>query len=762
MILFTLFILARALCPANSEDSYLCRDETSCNPNTHFLADACCSSRGGKWKCPSSRSVMCSGINKGFGDDYSVGCGDDHCCVTSSSECTSISRSALEDCPVAIGSRTAICPYFHGPQDHTEDFDMPSFFPFFKGSPELKKFYATDFIIGTDGKPYPPNGWFFCPPHNELNKMLCKDGTDCDVVTAGWDCCGSKGGRVKCPASAPVMCRHTACFNDNCCSSHKDESICQPKMSNCPFIGRESEFRENSRRAVPIRQCSLNTPVMCSDMTCVNTTSSCTSGAATRCYIVPECDASEGFEATKVGQTAFAPCGLKSGKARVGVKSRKCVSSFTGEETATWGDVVEHCRPGCATYDEGTQVFLEVGKTVSQQRRCPNGPGLVAYTFSCSDSGLSVQNPCGLTCSDISYCSGHGKASGNCQCVCTAPWAGIHCEVNTDIAAEIPLTGGGVVNDSGEEVEEEEADNSLTFIFIACFVVFLYVAGFGGVALYQQWKKKQGNPAYSYSGGWSDWSGSQYIEGSPHSPKYEGSPQSPNNEPAGSNRRPQDTGPLRDDPYLDPGRTNRPRPQENRPQTHQGSGHQAQQYETRPHRQQGETRPHTQQYETEGRQKPLYETVGRQKPQKYDKSGKRQKSKYDTGRMQKPQYENGKWQNPQYGVPQSPESPLTPLTPQSTQSTPRLTRPDHTNRPWPRNFPPTNNRMSTDSQLQGGTHLRERRKEHQPPDGRRPAPQGPMLPKNALRPTSKSRPAMTASTPYTTMTRRLQQESVNI
>lgn len=755
MILFTLFILARALCPANSEDSYLCRDETSCDPKTHFLGDACCSSRGSKWKCPSSRSVMCSGINKGFGDDYSVGCGDDHCCVTSSSECTSISRSALEDCPVAVGSRTAICPYFHGPQDHTEDFEMPSFFPFFKGSPELKKFYATDFIIGTDGKPYPPNGWFFCPPHNELNKMLCKDGTDCDVVTAGWDCCGSKGGRVKCPASAPVMCRHTACFDDNCCSSYEDDTICNPKMSNCPFFGNYDEFRENSRRTVPIRQCSLDTPVMCSDMTCEKTIRECTSGVATRCYKVPECDASQGFEATKVGQTAFAPCGLKSGKARVGVKSRKCVSSFSGGETATWGKVEEHCRPGCATYDEGTQVFLEVGKTVSQQRRCPNsGSGLVEYEFSCSDSGLSVKNPCGLTCSDSSYCSGHGKASGNCQCMCTAPWAGIHCEINTDTAATLPLThvtGGGEVTGNGEEEveeEEEEGDNSLTFIFIACFVVFLYVACFGGAALFQQWKKKQGGgPAYSYSGGWSDWSGSQYAsyyEGSPQSPYSEGSPQSPYYEPAGPNRRrPQDAGPLRysprDDPYSEPGRTNRQRPQEGGPQTHhyQGGTHQTQQYETRPHRQQYETRPHTQQYETGGRQKP-----------QYDKTGRRQKPKYETGRRQKPQY----------GVPQSPLSPLSPQTPQSTQSTPR---PDHPNRPWPQNFPPTNERMSIDSQLQGGTQLRERRKEHQPPDGRRPAPQGLVLPKSVLRPTSKNRPAKAAST-ATTMTRRLQQESVNI
>ena len=49
-------------CPANKNDTLLCRDGTECDPMTDADAFGCCRNHGGKWKCPSSMPFMCSGI----------------------------------------------------------------------------------------------------------------------------------------------------------------------------------------------------------------------------------------------------------------------------------------------------------------------------------------------------------------------------------------------------------------------------------------------------------------------------------------------------------------------------------------------------------------------------------------------------------------------------------------------------------------------------------------------------------------------------
>ena len=47
--------------------------------------------------------------------------------------------------------------------------------------------------------------------------MACVDGSQCDVISLGWDCCASHGGRAQCPANKPVMCADLSCSNDHCC-----------------------------------------------------------------------------------------------------------------------------------------------------------------------------------------------------------------------------------------------------------------------------------------------------------------------------------------------------------------------------------------------------------------------------------------------------------------------------------------------------------------------------------------------------------------
>ena len=61
--------------------------------------------------------------------------------------------------------------------------------------------------------------WFGTSTDGEYT-MQCSDGSKCDVLADGWNCCTHHGGRAVCPASTPFMCVDRSCGdNDYCCAT---------------------------------------------------------------------------------------------------------------------------------------------------------------------------------------------------------------------------------------------------------------------------------------------------------------------------------------------------------------------------------------------------------------------------------------------------------------------------------------------------------------------------------------------------------------
>ena len=67
-----------------------------------------------------------------------------------------------------------------------------------------------------------------CPwlsPTDQDDVFQCKDGTFCNVLNDGWDCCLNKLGRKKCPKNFPYMCANKSCYKDDYC--------CEESIENC-------------------------------------------------------------------------------------------------------------------------------------------------------------------------------------------------------------------------------------------------------------------------------------------------------------------------------------------------------------------------------------------------------------------------------------------------------------------------------------------------------------------------------------------------
>ena len=70
--------------------------------------------------------------------------------------------------------------------------------------------------------PVPTNVQIGCPwvsPTGRQNELDCADGTTCNIVSDGQFCCGNRGGRIRCPINAPIMCSaiEIECGSDYCC-----------------------------------------------------------------------------------------------------------------------------------------------------------------------------------------------------------------------------------------------------------------------------------------------------------------------------------------------------------------------------------------------------------------------------------------------------------------------------------------------------------------------------------------------------------------
>ena len=70
-----------------------------------------------------------------------------------------------------------------------------------------------------------------CPwstPTSHDNVLQCNDGTYCNGLNDGWDCCNIHGMRKQCPKNYPAMCAKTNCaWGDYCCYT---EDHCVAKL----------------------------------------------------------------------------------------------------------------------------------------------------------------------------------------------------------------------------------------------------------------------------------------------------------------------------------------------------------------------------------------------------------------------------------------------------------------------------------------------------------------------------------------------------
>jgi len=518
-------------CEANTVDKFLCRDGTECDPMTHPDTWGCCTAHGGKLKCPSSIPYMCTGVNGGI--NWPVDCGGDHCCFEKPQLCSSyhMDRSLLQDCPAAIGSERSICAYNQGP------FQLWPGYTHLMGSSvfryELKD--AASFTISEDGSLSPPKTWDHCPASNEATTLVCKDGKECDAKDeGGWDCCVA--GRLKCPAEAPVMCNAFECGMDKkqpCCagsvywcgeagplkecpveeealSGNNDTRRLQEETTSDPVEAtpdavveeeeelpitdavveeeEESPIEDTGFNAIaPIRQCSANTPVLCTDNTCVATKGECT--VQTNCPQVPHCAADDEFESTPIGHTAYAPCG----EGRVGRKFRLCfgVNHGADQEVAEWSEVVDDettCRAAvqkCANIasENGDVIpYMPVGAVFYLKKTdCPSGSGMTVYR--CVLDGETpkheIEPLCDIQC-DRESCGGRGEgfqsSISTCECSCDAGYTGAKCEsVITPVATP---SNGGKKPEPPQKRKEGKRDYTLhnAMVVVAGLLTGLFIA----------------------------------------------------------------------------------------------------------------------------------------------------------------------------------------------------------------------------------------------------------------------------------------------
>ena len=102
----------------------------------------------------------------------------------------------------------------------------PPHSPFLPSVPPLPTSPPTPPAFPLDSCP-----WVHNASSGKANVLVCFDGTCCDLMADGADCCACRGGRALCPSNIPAMCESTQCGGgfEHCCSINCDELMGGPR-----------------------------------------------------------------------------------------------------------------------------------------------------------------------------------------------------------------------------------------------------------------------------------------------------------------------------------------------------------------------------------------------------------------------------------------------------------------------------------------------------------------------------------------------------
>ena len=179
-----------------------CYDGTRCNWIKQGFA--CCSCHGGRARCPGEQPFMCASTECALDTD--------HCCDRS---CQLYGGPRRCD-PGAVVHPAVLPPGFCAPAPPTPRSPpsplsppSPPCPPAPPPPPPALPDDACPWLEGDSGLP---------------SSFLCWDGTTCNFVSEGVDCCTCRGGRAKCPAALPIMCNASICAEntDFCCRNTCD------------------------------------------------------------------------------------------------------------------------------------------------------------------------------------------------------------------------------------------------------------------------------------------------------------------------------------------------------------------------------------------------------------------------------------------------------------------------------------------------------------------------------------------------------------
>jgi hypothetical protein len=180
------------LTPTDQDYVMQCNDGTFCN--AIISGWSCCNKRNGRAKCPKNKPLMCAAKACASRSAY--------CC-----EKDCFGHGGLRKCAVPTNLQTASPTAIPS----TAPTDLPTFIPT---------------LVPTEAPSTSPTAPTAVPkcswvtPTDQNYVFQCNDGTFCNAIASGWNCCGKRQGRAKCPKNMPLMCaaeKACASRSDYCC-----------------------------------------------------------------------------------------------------------------------------------------------------------------------------------------------------------------------------------------------------------------------------------------------------------------------------------------------------------------------------------------------------------------------------------------------------------------------------------------------------------------------------------------------------------------